>query len=126
MPKRKCTLTDILKKEYPFLAESDNGKVLCTVCRAHFSIDHGGRSDITQHIAKKKHKEAAAAKSDSHKLTSWMTSQDALNERKVPAAQEGLMAFHTVKHSHSFRSVDCTSSVIRNLFSKNYLCKNKM
>jgi len=94
MPKRKCTLTDILKKEYPFLAESDNGKVLCTVCRAHFSIEHGGRSDITQHIAKKKHKEAAAAKSDSHKLTSWMTSQDALNERKVLAVQEGLMAFH--------------------------------
>ena len=54
MPKRKCTLTDILKKECPFLAESDNGKVLCTVCRAHFSIEHGGLSDITQHIAKKK------------------------------------------------------------------------
>jgi len=61
MPKRKCTLTDILKKEYPVI-ESDNGKVLCTVCRAHFSIEHGGRSDITQHIAKKKHKKAAAAK----------------------------------------------------------------
>ena len=54
-------LTDILKKEYPFLAESDNGKVLCTVCRAHFSKDHGGRSDITQHIVKKKHKEAVHA-----------------------------------------------------------------
>ena len=51
-----------------------------------------------------------------------MTSQDALNERKVLAAQEGLMAFHTVKHSHSFRSVDCTSSVIRNLFSKKITC----
>ena len=54
MPKRKCTLTDILKKEYPFLAESDNGKVQCTVCRAHFSIEHSGRSDIAQHISKKK------------------------------------------------------------------------
>jgi hypothetical protein len=58
-------LTDILKKEYPFLPESDNGKVLCTVCRAHFSIEHGAHSDFTQHIAKKKHKEAAAAKSES-------------------------------------------------------------
>ena len=101
MPKRKCNLTDILKKEYPFLAESDNGKVLCTVCRAHFSREHGGRSDITQHIAKKKHKEAAATKSDSPKLTSWMTSQDALNEWKVLAVQGGLMDFHTMKHNHS-------------------------
>jgi len=122
MPKHKCTLTDMLKKEYPFLAESDNGKVLCTVCRAYFSKEHGGRSDITQHIAKKKHKEAPAAKSDSHKLTSWMTSQDALNERKVLAAQEELMAFHTMKHNHSFRSVDCTCSIIRNLFSNKFTC----
>ena len=82
-------------------------------------MEHSGRSNITQHIAKKKHKEAAAAKSDSHKLTSWMTSLDALNERKVLAAQEGLMALHTMKHNHLFRSVDCTSSIIRNLFSKN-------
>jgi len=74
--------------------------LLCTVCRAHFSVEHGGRSDITQHIAKNKHKESTAAKSDSHKLNSWMTSQDALNERKVLAAQEGLMAFHTMKHNH--------------------------
>jgi len=51
-----------------------------------------------------------------------MTSQDALNERKVFAAQEGLMAFHTVKRNHSFRSVDCTSSIIRNLFSKKFTC----
>jgi len=51
-----------------------------------------------------------------------MTSQDALKERKVLAAQEGLMAFHTMKHNHSFRTVDCTSSIIRNLFSKKFRC----
>ena len=49
-----------------------------------------------------------------------MTSQDALKERKVLAAQEGLMAFHTMKHNQSFRTVDCTSSIIRNLFSKKF------
>jgi CTP-dependent riboflavin kinase len=56
------------------------------------------------------------------KQTSWITSQAALNERKVLPAQEGLMAFHTKKHNHSFRSVDCTSSILRNLFSKKITC----
>jgi hypothetical protein len=116
---RKRTLTDILKKEYLFLAESNNGKVLCTVCRTHFfyrawwSLGH-----YTAYCKK----EAAAAKSKSHKLTFWMTSQDALNESKVLAAQEGLMVFRTMKHNHSFRSVDYTSSIIRNLFSKRFTC----
>ena len=32
------------------------------------------------------------------------------------------MAFHAMKHNHSFRSVDCTSSIIRNLFSKKFTC----
>jgi len=32
------------------------------------------------------------------------------------------MDFHTMKHSHSLRSVDCTSSIIRNLFSKKFTC----
>jgi hypothetical protein len=49
--------------------------MLCTVCRAKFSIERGGRSDITQHTAKRKNKEVVAAKSASHKLTYFMTKQ---------------------------------------------------
>jgi hypothetical protein len=30
--------------------------------------------------------------------------------------------FHTIKHSHSFQSMDCTSSVIRRLHEGKFLC----
>jgi hypothetical protein len=35
------------------------------------------------------------------------------DKHKHITAEKGLFAFHTIKHNHSFRSIDCTSSVIR-------------
>jgi hypothetical protein len=37
------------------------------------------------------------------------------------AAMLGLFAFHTIKHNHSFQSMDCTSSVIR-LHEEKFSC----
>jgi undecaprenyl pyrophosphate synthase len=31
------------------------GKVLCSICKSQFSVEHGGRSDILQLIKKRKH-----------------------------------------------------------------------
>jgi hypothetical protein len=36
------------------------------------------------------------------------------------AAEEGLFAFHTVKHNHSFWSMDCASSMIRRLWEEKF------
>jgi hypothetical protein len=45
-----------LKAEYPFLKEDQQlGKVLCSICTSQFSIEHGGHSNILQHIKKRKH-----------------------------------------------------------------------
>ena len=38
------------------------------------------------------------------------------------AAAEGLYAYHTVKHNQSFRSMDCTSGLIKKLFDKQFSC----
>jgi hypothetical protein len=51
----------------------------------------------------------------SHKVTSYVTKETIGDEDKHIAAEEGLFAFHTIKHKHFFRSMDRTSSVIRNL-----------
>jgi hypothetical protein len=55
IPKRKCVFNENLKAEYPFINEDQHaGKVFCYFCKSPFSIEHGGRSDILQHIKKKK------------------------------------------------------------------------
>ena len=51
MPKRKCTFTNDLKREYPYLKETvdDKDNVRCNYCMAMFSISHSRRSDIDKH-----------------------------------------------------------------------------
>jgi hypothetical protein len=64
MPKRRCDFTESLEADYPFLKEDQQvRKVLCSICKSQFSIQHGDRSDILQHIKKRKHAIAAETKS---------------------------------------------------------------
>jgi hypothetical protein len=58
----------------------------------------------------------------SQKITSYFTKETITDEDKPIPAEEGLFAFHTIKHNHSFRCVDCTSSVIRNLHAQKCSC----
>ena len=52
--KRKCTFNDDLQKEFKFIKfdrlRKDGTKVVCQQCNAHFSVSHGDRSDINQHL----------------------------------------------------------------------------
>jgi hypothetical protein len=68
MPKRRCAFTDSLEAEYQFLKEDQQvGKVLCSIYKSQFSIEHGGRSNILQHTKKRKHAITAETKSCSKK-----------------------------------------------------------
>jgi hypothetical protein len=119
MSKRRCVFTESLKAEYPFLRQDQHvGKVLCSICKSQFSIQHVGRSNVLQHIKKRKYEISLETKSFSKKVTSYFTKETIADQCKHTAAEEGLFAFHTIKHNHSFRSMDCTSSVIRRLHEK--------
>jgi hypothetical protein len=68
--------TESLEAECPLLKEGQQvGKVLCSICKSQLSIEHGGRSDILQHIKKRKHAIAAETKSCSKKVTSYFTKE---------------------------------------------------
>jgi 2-oxoglutarate dehydrogenase complex dehydrogenase (E1) component-like enzyme len=95
-------------------------KVLCSVCKSQVSVQHGGRSNIPQHIKKRKHAIAADTKSCSKKVTSYFTKETVTDECKHITDEEGLFAFHTIKRNHSFRSMDCTSSMIRRLHEERF------
>jgi hypothetical protein len=98
------------------------GKVLWSICKSQFSTEHWGHSDILQDITKRKHAIAAETKSCSKKVMSYFTKEIITDKCKHTAAEEGLFAFHTIKHNHSFRSVDCTSTVIRWLQKEKLSC----
>ncbi|KAL4098108.1 hypothetical protein QTP88_022777 [Uroleucon formosanum] len=112
--------------EFTFLKKCEEiGKVFCTVCKAVFSIEHGGRSDIKQHMEKKKHTSALSNASKSDKVTSYFIKQGSAgltSEGLKIAAEEGMFAFHTIVHNHSFRSMVCTTTLIKKLHEKKFSC----
>jgi hypothetical protein len=104
------------------LKEDQVGKVLCSIWKSQFSMQHGDCSNILQHIKKRKHAIAAETKSFGKKVTSYFTEETIAHECKHTAAKEGLFAFHTIKHNLSFRSTDCTSSAIKRLQEEKFSC----
>jgi hypothetical protein len=73
------------------------GQVLCSICKSQFSTEHGGCSDILQHIKKRKCAIAAVKK-----VMSYFTKDTTTGECEHIAAEEGLFAFHKIIHNHSF------------------------
>jgi hypothetical protein len=59
-------------------------------------------SDILQHTKERKHVIAAETKSYSKKVTAHFTKEIITDECEDNAGEEGLFAFRTIKHSHSF------------------------
>jgi hypothetical protein len=67
------------------------GKMLCSICKSQFSIEHGGHSNILQHIKKRKHAIAAETKSCGKKVTSYFTKDTITDECKHIAAEKGCL-----------------------------------
>nr|CAB3264501.1 Numb protein [Phallusia mammillata] len=125
MPKRKCKLTSQLKIDYPYIRETHDDKVHCDRCRSVFSICHGGRSDIKEHLETKRHKTSIEAAVSSTQLTTLFKKVNS-NESLISAAKEATFAFHTAIHGQSFKSCDCTSKLIAKLFDPKFsLAKTK-
>ncbi|XP_074857908.1 uncharacterized protein LOC142017138 [Carettochelys insculpta] len=120
--KRVCSFNDDLQKQFKFLKKDslfcDNSQVICQTCGAHFSIAHGGRNDITQHLQTKKHKRAEQTKCETPSVSEFLADQN--TDADQIHASEGLFAYHSVRHGHSFRSSDCTSQLIKKLYQPKF------
>ena len=121
MPKRKCKFTNELKQEFPYLKDTGNGKVLCNHCGSIFSIVHGGRADVNNHLGSKKHKVAVEAAASSSRVTSFFKDVGSASVATLAlAAKEATFAYHTATHGQSFRSSDCTSKLVSKLFEPKF------
>ncbi|BFZ18203.1 hypothetical protein BsWGS_21242 [Bradybaena similaris] len=127
MPKRKCTFNNSLKDQFPFIKDSsfDSTKVECTICRAEFSVAHGGRSDIVNHVKTKKHNAALSSSTcDNKLLATFLPHKQELGDKESElAAQEATFVYHTIKHNQSFQSMDCTSLLLKKFVDPRFTCK---
>ncbi|CAF4928632.1 unnamed protein product, partial [Rotaria socialis] len=93
----------------------DSTKALCIACNEKFSIHYGGKNDIDRHIKLKRHIHNMKSFSINRQLiTSTMKPN---KESEEVAAAEGTFVYHGVKHGHSYSSQQCTTNVIKTIFS---------
>lgn len=115
--KRKCTFTDILRERYPLMRQGrEASKVFCTVCDCYISIKYSykGAFDIDTHIKSKKHQNRLLVVNKNRKIDTIFQSSSSQSKIKQSAA-EATLAFHTVKHHQSYKSMDCTGRLMNNL-----------
>lgn len=116
MPKRKCCFNDDYTKEWDFIRRGEQEhEATCRLCSCTFSIGHGGKADIVQHIQTKKHKNQIPVPSSSKPVSSYFLKRHSDEDDKVTAA-EMTMAYHTIKHHQSFSSSDCNNKLFSTIF----------
>ena len=121
--KRKATFNKDLEKEYPFIKKTKSeSDVKCIKCSSLFSIANGGKYDIERHIKTVRHKCADASASSSRSMTTFLQKESFGEKEKNLAAAEGTWAYHSIQHNLSFRSMDCTSKLIKRCFESAFAC----
>ncbi|GLV33368.1 hypothetical protein CBL_20114 [Carabus blaptoides fortunei] len=119
MPKRKCHFKDEYTKTWSFIRKGQTEfEAMCSICNSHIAINHGGISDIKQHIATNLHKSNIRTASTSTDISSFMIRKDT-NEEILIAAAELTTAYKVVRHHKSFNSLDCTTKLNALIFPKN-------
>ena len=74
MPKRNCSFNRQLKEDFPFLSAKDGAQtVWCTICNNSFSVSHGDRANLNDHIQTRKQKTSKAVSSSSSSVTSFFS-----------------------------------------------------
>jgi hypothetical protein len=77
-------------------------------------------------VATRRHTSAVVTQSSNTKVSTFFKSIFPDKNDMAIALQEGTFAFHTVQHHQSFKSMDCSSGLIKKILRiKIYLPKNK-
>jgi hypothetical protein len=73
-------------------------------------------------VATKRHKSAVVTQSCDTKVTTFLKSIVPDKYDMAIALQEGTFEFHTVQHHQSFKSMDCSSGLIKKFFEPKFTC----
>lgn len=116
--KMKCLVNDSNLKEFPFIRPI----AFCTLCNSSFRVGGGGRSFLVEHQQTKKHKAAITARASVPSVTTFFKRVEPSQSEYDLAVQEGVFAYHTIRHNHSFRLMDCTALLNRKLYEPKFSC----
>ena len=123
---------DELRQKYPsFKKGRSDFEAECITCGygTFISVANKGSISLDDHIKNTKLKQAIRGETSSSKVTDYFCKPGTKSEDEVAAA-EATMAFYTVKHHYSYKSNDCTSTLMAKIFpdsstAKKFSCARK-
>ena len=83
---------------------------------------HKDNADLNIHLQFEKYCKAVKVAVASMKMTHYFVTAGSKCEDGITAA-DGTLAFHAVKHHHSFLSIDCTSVLLKKIFPDSNVAK---
>ena len=78
------------------------------------SVANKGALDLQAHINTPKHVRSVRGETASNKVTDFFVRPGSKIDESASAA-EGTLAFHAVKHHHSYKSMDCSCSLLKTI-----------
>uniref|UniRef100_A0A8C4S9U8 HAT C-terminal dimerisation domain-containing protein n=1 Tax=Erpetoichthys calabaricus TaxID=27687 RepID=A0A8C4S9U8_ERPCA len=121
--KRKCKFSDHHKTKYLcFEAGRNETEAKCMVFDSYVSVANKGMLDLQRHIESERHRKMVRTYDSNAKMT-FFVPKHSTADKKAHAA-EATLAFHTVAHHQSYRSMDCTAGLMHKLFADSDTAKN--
>jgi len=97
---------NLLIKEYPMFKKTEKEhEAFCKICCIIVSLANKGKADLIQHLSLSKHSKNIQSTSGSKSVNTFFITQNTKIEEKILAV-EATLAFHTVRHHHSYKSCD--------------------
>ncbi|XP_055308702.1 uncharacterized protein LOC129572711 [Sitodiplosis mosellana] len=118
MPNYSTSFNPEWLDRYTWLRPDKNDKhmVHCTLCPSHFSVANRGENALSQHKETKLHKERESAAAKTVSIVDHFKKPP---DEKNVARMEITSVYHMVDENHSFRSADCNSFLIKNVYGNN-------
>ena len=127
--KRKLQYKEVYLKQwestYTWVAPaSSKDRAYCKVCNKDFSISHGGQFDLKQHAQYKGHQQKEKGTLKTNKLSNYFINVSKPEYADVTACELGLV-YHSVKHNHSYNSLDCGNKLVTALFHNSDIAEKR-
>lgn len=124
MPKRKTCFNLSWCQEHRFIGKSHRGELyaFCKLCRIDIDVSSRGKGAIDRHASTDRHRENASSAGQSS-LSSFFAPQTSNPITDQTTAAELTKVYHTIKHHQSYRSLDCSTKVDRQVYSDSAVAK---
>ncbi len=120
--RNSCIFSEKLDQAYPRMEPVPGKSMLayCIVCKEQLSVANKDKFDIEQHLNLQKHKSKS-------KLTMKEKLTHFLHKKKDPekinfTRIEIVWCYHNVRHNQSFRSMNCTSKLLKKFVNPKLSC----